>query len=210
MALVAATAPDLVVTDLNLGDGSGMGLLRDLATDHPRTRAIVVSFMDNPAFVAVEGQLARAIFFADDMAEAIAVAETAIAPLQHTTARQTGPCDPLYADEQLTLCLTTRAGWNEVYVTPASGETQQLATVSRAPGSGSAITSAPPGRPEGDEILAGYRIDVAHPEVRELRKMLGPLFVAVLMRETDERFEISVGEDQPHRVRFDSHRKGDR
>lgn len=52
LPLIAATAPDLVVTDLNLGDSSGMGLLRDLATDHPRTRAIVVSFMDNPAFVA--------------------------------------------------------------------------------------------------------------------------------------------------------------
>lgn len=52
LPLIAATAPDLVVTDLNLGDGSGMGLLRDLATEHPRTRAIVVSFMDNPAFVA--------------------------------------------------------------------------------------------------------------------------------------------------------------
>lgn len=52
LALVVATAPDLVVTDLSLSDGSGMALLRDLATKHPRTRAIVVSFMDNPAFVA--------------------------------------------------------------------------------------------------------------------------------------------------------------
>ena len=52
LALVAATTPDLVVTDLSLGDGSGMALLKDLATNHPRTRAIVVSFMDNPAFVA--------------------------------------------------------------------------------------------------------------------------------------------------------------
>lgn len=52
MPLIAATAPDLVVTDLSLGDGSGMDLLRFLAVEHPRTRAIVVSFMDNPAFVA--------------------------------------------------------------------------------------------------------------------------------------------------------------
>lgn len=52
LPLIAATAPDLVVTDLNLGDGSGMSLLRDLATEHPHIRAIVVSFMDNPAFVA--------------------------------------------------------------------------------------------------------------------------------------------------------------
>ena len=51
LPLIAATAPDLVVTDLSLGDGSGMDLLRDLDRDHPRTRAIVVSFMDNPAFV---------------------------------------------------------------------------------------------------------------------------------------------------------------
>lgn len=52
LALVAATAPDLVVTDLSLSDDSGMALLRHLATKHPRTRTIVVSFMDNPAFVA--------------------------------------------------------------------------------------------------------------------------------------------------------------
>lgn len=38
---------------------------------------------DNPAFVAVEGQLARAIFFADDMAEAIAVADRVLYKAEH-------------------------------------------------------------------------------------------------------------------------------
>ena len=52
LPLIAATSPDLVITDLSLSDGSGMDVLRDLAAEHPRTRAIVVSFMDNPAFVA--------------------------------------------------------------------------------------------------------------------------------------------------------------
>ncbi|MFZ5824794.1 MAG: tetratricopeptide repeat protein [Bacillota bacterium] len=249
--------------------------------------------------------------------EAIAVEETRIAPLQYSAAKLTGPCDPLYADEQLTLCLTSRSGWNEVYVTHASGETQRLATGEQGPvpgrraarvelpggltgiflegrdaGAGISgsrewylfvlakgrlqqvvftgnregflppvsdhLRSAATPRVEGDKILAGYRIDagaaitneivrqfqpdsltavyrhtdrydlkgkvlppinssraafhavMAHPEVREAREMLGSLFVAVLMRQTDERFYISVGENQPHRVRFDSHWMVDR
>jgi two-component system uhpT operon response regulator UhpA len=52
LPLIAASRPDLVITDLSLSDGSGMGLLKDLAAHHPDIRTIVLSMHENPAFVA--------------------------------------------------------------------------------------------------------------------------------------------------------------
>lgn len=50
--LLAQHAPDLLITDLSLADGTGMALLRDARQRHSGTRCIVLSMHDNPAFVA--------------------------------------------------------------------------------------------------------------------------------------------------------------
>lgn len=47
---VASTAPDLVLVDLSLGDGSGMELLKDLAIRNPSLPALVVSMHDEAIY----------------------------------------------------------------------------------------------------------------------------------------------------------------
>lgn len=52
LALMDRTAPDLLITDISLAEGSGMALLRDVRERFPALRCIVLSMHDNPAFVA--------------------------------------------------------------------------------------------------------------------------------------------------------------
>jgi len=117
MALVATTEPDLVITDLSLGDGSGMALLKELATTHPRTRAIVVSFMDNPAFVAEAlglgalGYVTKAAGSDEllDAVQAVLRGERYLSRDLHRSPRTTSPPqDPLTRRERDTLALLLR------------------------------------------------------------------------------------------------------
>lgn len=52
LTLLDRTAPDLLITDISLAEGSGMALLRDVRERFPALRCIVLSMHDNPAFVA--------------------------------------------------------------------------------------------------------------------------------------------------------------
>ncbi len=117
LLLIAATGPDLVVTDLSLGDGSGMSLLKDLATHHPRIRTIVVSFMDNPAFVAEAlslGALGYVTKAADgdellDAVQAVLHGQRYLSrDLQSNTRTALSPLDPLTRRERETLALLVR------------------------------------------------------------------------------------------------------
>lgn len=117
LPLIAATDPDLVVTDLSLIDGSGMGLLKDLATQHPRIRTIVVSFMDNPAFVA-EALSLGALGYVTKAADGDELVEAVQAvlqgrrylsrDLQSNTRAAPSPLDPLTRRERETLTLLVR------------------------------------------------------------------------------------------------------
>lgn len=48
LAIVAAKAPDVVVTDLSLKDGSGLSLIRELQARHPAVQILVVSMHEEP------------------------------------------------------------------------------------------------------------------------------------------------------------------
>lgn len=52
LPLLASEAPDLLITDLSLTDGTGIVLVDDVARHHPATKAIVVSMYTGAAFIA--------------------------------------------------------------------------------------------------------------------------------------------------------------
>jgi two-component system, NarL family, response regulator FusR len=52
LPLLAATTPDLLITDLTLADGTGMALIDDVARHHSTTRTLVLSMHMDTAFVA--------------------------------------------------------------------------------------------------------------------------------------------------------------
>ena len=52
LPLLAAQAPDLLITDLSLAGGSGMDLLRHVAARYPGLHCIVLSMHDGPSIVA--------------------------------------------------------------------------------------------------------------------------------------------------------------
>lgn len=50
LTLIAAKAPDVVITDLSLQDGSGLNLIKDLKAQHAGLQILVVSMHDEPYY----------------------------------------------------------------------------------------------------------------------------------------------------------------
>jgi two-component system uhpT operon response regulator UhpA len=117
LPLITAAAPDLVITDLTLADGSGMRLLKDLATHHPYIHAIVLSMHDNPAFVAealshgAKGYVTKAAA-SEELLEAVQAVlqgrRFLSRDVQTATRNPANPVDQLTRRERDTLALLVR------------------------------------------------------------------------------------------------------
>jgi DNA-binding NarL/FixJ family response regulator len=79
LVLIAGTAPEVAVVDLNLPDLSGVELIRRLSLDHPRTAVLVLTMLDDDSVFAAVRAGARGYLVKDAQPAAIVAAVRTVA-----------------------------------------------------------------------------------------------------------------------------------